>query len=258
MSDQVQAEGAVLLLHGFGGEPFEMQGLARAFQAAGWESSTPLLPGHGESLEALQRTGWNDWVAAAEAEYLRMSEKYEKVFAAGLSMGGSLALELAARHDPAGVIVIAAPVFLYRFYPWTASDWRLPLVPLLKRFRPVWSAKPRNPESCEIAPWKGYEDGIALGPLESFMLGLKALRGRLGEVTAPLLAMHCPEDETAPAGNAWEIAVNVSSRKRRIELLAIDEQVTGKHCLTTHVETCGRVEKLAVDFVREISANVEG
>jgi carboxylesterase len=244
---------SVLLLHGFGGARFEMRAMETVLREAGCEVSVPLLPGHGESIAALRRTGYEDWLAAAEREYLRLFDEYGRVMVAGLSMGGSLALELAVRHEPAGVMTIAAPVFLCRYFPWAASDWRLPLLPLLRRVRPVWPAAPRKPEACEIAPWEGYEEGVALGPLASFIRGLKRLRRSLGEVTAPLLVAHSPGDGTAPADNAWEIATRVSSRVRRIELLPIEETVTGHHCLTTHVETRSRIEALAVEFAREIA-----
>jgi len=253
MNDSNGIAPAALLLHGFGGTPFEMQGLAGTLEQAGVAVSTPLLPGHGESLEALDRTTYADWLEAAQRSYRELEREHGRVMVAGLSMGGSLALDVASRHDAAGVMAIAAPVYLFRLYPYLASDWRIPFVPLISRFRPFWPSKPRSPESCQIAPWQGYEDGIALRPLVSFMAGLKELRARLCRVTAPLLALQAPDDDTVPADNVWEIARRVSSPRRRVEIMHIEERRTGHHCLTTHVETRGRVESLALDFARELA-----
>lgn len=238
----------VLLLHGFGGAPFEMRGLEEALLRRGYVVDNPLLPGHGESIEAWRRTGFEDWAACALERFDALRERADKVGVAGLSMGGSLALRVAEDRRPDAVMTIAAPVFLHRFFPWATADWRLPLLPLLRLFRPVWPAKARSEESRRIAPWEGYEEGIALGPLASFMRGLKRVRRDLHKVEAPLLALHCPEDATAPAANAEEILGKVSSEEKRLEWMVIRECVTGRHCLTTHLETRGRLEELALEF----------
>jgi carboxylesterase len=241
----------VLLLHGFGGTPFEMLGLGEKLSAGGFTVDNPLLPGHGENVDAWRRTGFEDWAALALERFDALGERADKVGVAGLSMGGSLALHIAEHRRPDAVMTIAAPVFLHRFFPWASADWRLPLLPLLRMFRPVWPAKARSEESRRIAPWKGYEEGVALGPLASFMRGLKRVRRDLHRVEAPLLVLHCPEDAAAPAANAGEILGRVSSGDKRLEWMAVRECVTGRHCLTTHLETRERVEELALGFFND-------
>jgi len=166
-------------------------------------------------------------------------------------MGGSLCLALAQRYRPAGVVTIASPVFLYRFLPMEATDWRLPLTGLIKNFRPIWSNAPKKPESRLIAPWQGYEEAVALEPLHSFLLGLREVRRSLGRITAPLLSIHSPLDRSVPFSNLWEITRGVSSPFRRSAVLSIQERVTKHHLLTTHRETKEVVSGLCAAFVKE-------
>ncbi|XTR52069.1 alpha/beta hydrolase [Pseudarthrobacter sp. So.54] len=56
----------------------------------------PLLPGHGTSWQELARTRWQDWHAALDAAYLELAGECDQVVVAGLSMGGALALRIAA------------------------------------------------------------------------------------------------------------------------------------------------------------------
>lgn len=244
--------GACLLVHGFGGTPFEMLPVAEALEQGGRHVCLPLLPGHASTVDEWSRTRWSDWLEHVSAEYEKLEASHGKVFVLGLSMGGSLCLALAQRYRPAGVVTIASPVFLYRFLPLEATDWRLPLTGLLKRFRPIWPSPPKKPESRLIAPWQGYEEAVALEPLHSFMLGLREVHRNLGGITAPLLSIHSPLDRYVPFGNLWEITRGVNSPVRRSVVLTIRERVTKHHLLTTHVETRDTVAGLCAAFVREL------
>lgn len=96
----------VALCHGFTGEPAGIAPWAQALRAAGFRVATPLLPGHGTSVEDLSRVPWKHWYDAYEAAYLELASECGTVVAAGLSMGGALALRLAAHHPVAAVAVV--------------------------------------------------------------------------------------------------------------------------------------------------------
>ncbi len=237
-----------LLLHGFTGAPFEMEPLAGALRKRGFALSLPLLAGHGGSVEELDRAGWEDWTGTALRAFDELAARCSPVFAAGLSMGGSLCLELALRRPVAGLACLATPLRLYRLAPWTGKDPLLPFVPLLRRFRPIWPVARKSEESRRIAPWQGCEGAMPLNALHSLMQGLAGLRPRLGQITAPLLAVHCPTDRSVNARNAFELARRVGSRIKRLGFLEICETVTGHHLLTTHQETRGPLAALVADF----------
>lgn len=243
----------VLLVHGFGGEPFEMSGLAAALEAAGCVTAVPLLPGHGTTVQDWAATGWDDWLGAAEAEYLRLERRCGRVFCCGLSMGGSLCLALGQRHRPAGIVTLAAPVFLFRLFPYAAADWRLPLLPLLRRVRPFWPAAPRSEASRRRMPWQGYEGSTSLDALASFIDGLRQVRRGLPRVRSPLLVMHAERDRTAPPANAREILAKAGSTPKELVMLPVAEDGTSHHVLTTHCDHRARVEELVLGFVGKLA-----
>jgi carboxylesterase len=78
-ADPLSVEGGpngVLVLHGFTGNPGSMRGIAEAMVEAGFTVEMPLLPGHGTSVEDMVDTGWDDWLAAAEAAYQRLAGRW--------------------------------------------------------------------------------------------------------------------------------------------------------------------------------------
>src|SRR5207253_2655684 len=100
-----------LVLHGFTGTPQSMRGLANAFAAAGYTVELPLLPGHGTSVEDMATTTFADWSAAAERAYEDLAARCERIVVAGLSMGGTLAARLAARHPEISGLVLVNGAF---------------------------------------------------------------------------------------------------------------------------------------------------
>jgi carboxylesterase len=266
---------ACLLVHGFGGAPFEMEPLVGPLREVCAEVAVPTLPGHDTSVSEFVRTTFDDWYAEVRARFDDLAARHERVFVVGMSMGGTLGLRLAEElggeggkdNAPkptdkkasgtsgrlAGLVTIASPVYLYRFYPFETTDWRLFLLPILRRVRPLYPIPPRKPETQAIAPWRGYEGVVALEPLASFMEGMRKVRRDLPKVTCPVLSIHCPTDGTSPASCAWDIQRHVSSDTRRLVLLPIRERVTHHHLLTTHRETKGQIVSLVLDFLEQVS-----
>jgi carboxylesterase len=103
------ADGA-LVLHGFTGNPFSMRGVAEQLVMAGLSVELPLLPGHGTSMEDMVGTRWSDWSAAAEATYVDLAARCDRVVVVGLSMGGTLATWLAERHPQISGLVLINPL----------------------------------------------------------------------------------------------------------------------------------------------------
>lgn len=96
----------VAMCHGFTGSPLSMLDWSADLAAAGFAVSTPLLAGHGTSWQELAKTPWQHWYRDFEAAYLELSSSCDAVFVAGLSMGGALALRVAALHPVAGVALV--------------------------------------------------------------------------------------------------------------------------------------------------------
>lgn len=248
--------GACLLIHGFGGAPFEMEPLAVALAEAGVEAHVTTLPGHDATLEDFEATCFDDWARHAEECYRDLEARAGRVVVVGLSMGGTLALHLGCRFRPAGVVALAAPVFLYRAVPFVMQDWRLPFVGLLKRVRRRWPVPCRKPEATAVAPWRGYDGVMALPQLHSLIKGMGQVERELPLLVAPLLLMHARGDRTVPVENALHIARRVTSDDVSVRLFGLADRVAGHHLITTHRESRSFVAREVVSFTqRALSQN---
>src|SRR5437879_6801892 len=88
-----------LLLHGFAGTPPELRRLGEHLAAHGWRCAAPAMAGHATMPEDLERATWRDWAESAGRALDELAAECTQVVVAGQSMGGSMALHLAAHDD---------------------------------------------------------------------------------------------------------------------------------------------------------------
>ena len=101
---------AVLLCHGFTGNPSSMRPWAEYLAAAGLTVSLPRLPGHGTTWQEMAGTRWEDWYAEIDRAYEDLRGQAGEIFVMGLSMGGTLALRLTElRGDGVAGLVLVNP-----------------------------------------------------------------------------------------------------------------------------------------------------
>jgi carboxylesterase len=107
----LQEEGSpgVLLLHGFGDTPQTLALLARKLHKSGYSLYAPLLPGHGRNMDAFGKSRAAGWISAAKSALAEMRGRHQSVSIVGLSMGGALAVLLAAELDDIPGLVLIAP-----------------------------------------------------------------------------------------------------------------------------------------------------
>jgi len=107
----LQEEGShgVLLLHGFGDTPQTLSLLGRRLHKAGYSVFAPLLPGHGRTMDAFTRSRAEEWIDAARNHFFAMRDRSNGISVAGLSMGGALAVVLAAEARDISALVLIAP-----------------------------------------------------------------------------------------------------------------------------------------------------
>ncbi len=243
-----------LVLHGFGGSPFEMEPIVDLLKSRGFKHiKCPVLPGHCKDLNAFKKTRFKDWSFAAEKEFLNMFHSGIKTIVIGLSMGGSIGMYLAERYPVSALITIASPIYLYRLFPFEGTSKLLPLIGIVRFLIPVVKTKKTPKEAREIAPFGGYDGFYPLNSLYSFIKALKNIRYNLPLISCPLMVMHSPQDVSVPVSNAWEIITKVRSDVRRLELFPIMEHITSRHLLTTHRETKDRVKKSIISFLEQIN-----
>ncbi|MCG6566148.1 carboxylesterase [Tessaracoccus sp. ZS01] len=101
----------VVMCHGFTGTVGSLRPWAEGLAEPdgdwpGVRVLAPRLPGHGTHWRDLARTRWWDWYNAVEDAYFDLAATCSTVFVAGLSMGGALALQLAAAHPVGGTLLV--------------------------------------------------------------------------------------------------------------------------------------------------------
>jgi carboxylesterase len=196
-------EVAVLLCHGFTGSPQSLRPWAEHLAGQGLTVSLPLLPGHGTRWEDMALTGWQDWYAEVDRELRALRRRCARVFVAGLSMGGALALRLAARHGEAvdGVVVVNPANKVHG---------------LAARALPVARHVVRTTKgiTSDIAKGGVLESGYDRVPLHSahsLRTFLRLVDGELPQVTQPLLLLHSLHDHVVPPADSARVLSRVSS-----------------------------------------------
>lgn len=194
---------ACLLLHGFAGSPAEIRPLAEYLAAREITVRAPLLPGHGTDPEDLRGIQWSQWVRAAETELGALRERHGVVHVVGFSMGGLVALYLAAHYEVASVTTLSCPIKL--------ADWRQILVPLAKHFIKDYPAHISNPEiALELQSY----DRFPVDAIHSVLRLARQVRKDLHRVTAPLLVVQGDRDRWIVPDSDAHIVAGVSSQIR--------------------------------------------
>jgi carboxylesterase len=199
---------AVLVLHGFTGCPQSMRPMAEGLAGAGFTVELPLLPGHGTSVADMLQTGWDDWSAAVERAYLELAGRADVVVVAGLSMGGTLACWLAARHPEIAGLVCVNPL---------VEAPAASFLEMLQGFQDVGDVMPAigsdiaQPGVSELA----YA-ATPIAPLRSLLGALPELETRLGEIRCPVLLFTSPQDHVVPPTSGDLLAARVSGPIERV------------------------------------------
>jgi carboxylesterase len=147
-----------LLIPGFMGTPKEMRPLGEALAAAGLAVRGILLPGFGPDSARLGAVRAADWLRAANDAWDEVAEGAARTTLVGFSMGGAVALQLAARRAPDRLVLIAPH--------WRFADRRALALPVAKHviraIRPFQDADFANPgvrqAFAEMAPGADLDD----------------------------------------------------------------------------------------------------
>jgi len=178
----------VLLIHGFTSSPPEMRLVGDYLHQRGLTVSGPLLPGHGTTVEDMNRCQWADWTGHAEGALADLQARCEMVFVGGLSMGSLLTLYLAAHHPELDGAILYSPAV-------GVVNRLIYLTPVLKY---LIRQKAKSGESDLTDPeadqriWS-YEEYPACAAHE-FLKLMRRVRRLMPGVTCPLLIVHSPLD----------------------------------------------------------------
>jgi carboxylesterase len=237
----------VLIIHGFTSSLDCVNGLQPPIQALGLPTRMPVLCGHGaESPEALRGVAWHDWVADAEAALENLLTEADRAIVFGHSMGGLVALTLAAdRPDVVDSVVVAAAA-VQLTSPFAPGRPLHVLAPLVARFlqkvdMPPTYADPALAQHDTNYAWAPTD---AIASLFEFA---SVTRRRLPEVRVPALIMQSRRDTTVAPESAEIIYAGLSTppEQKRVVWFDVTEHEMFRDCER------GAAIQTVVDYVRE-------
>ncbi|MCK9397608.1 MAG: alpha/beta fold hydrolase, partial [Methylobacter sp.] len=205
----------VLLVHGLLASPAELRAYGEYLVKQGYTVLGIRLKGHGTSPHALRDQSWEDWYGCVQRGFNILKVHCPKIFVAGFSTGGALALKLAAEHYPEMIGVIAVSVPLKFVNP------AFMLVPLLhgtntlvgwvSAFEGVKPFIDNEPEHPAI----NYRN-MPVRALYELRLLLAQFDELLPQVNMPVLILYGDEDPIVSPKGAPIIMAKLGSKHKQI------------------------------------------
>lgn len=249
---------AALLVHGFGGTPAEMRGLAEALHREGWTVEALLLPGFGADIATLTGRRYEEWLDAVAAAAHRLRDSGHRLLLVGYSMGATLAMALAGRIRPDGLIVLAP--FWWAEQPWTrlVEFFVRPFLPI--GFRPLRKADFGDPKLREgvakFMPGLNLDDPATQAAMRDFRvpLGLidqvRALSRRmwagLPQVNVPTLVVQGARDSVVRTPQTRRLLERLPAAAQYVEVDAEHDLVLPQN------PAWPQVEAAVVAFARNV------
>jgi carboxylesterase len=208
----------ILVLHGFTGSPVSVRPLAELLSKRGFAVEMPRLPGHGTQPSDLLPTRYADWRAEALAALTRLRARTRQVFVVGLSMGGTLALDLATTEAIDGVVTINAQIL-------DRGGLIVKLGPIIEKVLPMAPASAAGLTKNDIKKG-GDEDAytsVATAAGNSLVRALPQVRARLKSLTCPLLVIYSRDDHSVPPDNSKVLPSLVGTASANVTVLELGD-----------------------------------
>jgi carboxylesterase len=195
-----RAKIGLALIHGFTGSPVSLRPLAELLAQAGFTVELPRLPGHGTSWREMLPTRYDDWRAHVVSTVKDLRARTERVVLIGLSMGGTLSLDVASAGglDVAGVVTINAQIL-------DREGIVVKLGPYLEKILPIVPASVAGLTANDIAKPQTREQAYAWVPSaagNSLLRALPRVRRQLDHMPCPVLVMYSPNDHSVSPENS--------------------------------------------------------
>ena len=221
---------AVLLLHGAGDTPQTLRYLAAGLHAAGFHVVAPLLPGHGRRLADFARVTADDLVAASKAHYAGLRAEHEWVGMIGVSMGGALAVLVAAAFPELPALGLVAPYLAMPTRIERAARWSVLWGLLMPAVQSAEGLSVLDPVERENSLAYGV---FTPGSLRALAAVVQRARAALPKVQSPTLMLQSRQDNRISVASGEQAFALLGSREKRLEW------------------TSGAAHVITVDFGRE-------
>lgn len=198
----------VLVSHGFTGTPQSVRPLEEALVQAGFTVAGPRLAGHGTSVRDMAKSTAADWISSLEEDFAWLRERTDGIYITGLSVGGTLALYMAAMHPEfvRGALPINACLFLDN---------------------PDLARSAFDPDAPDTVPGIGsdikaegveelaYEE-LPVPAIKELMALMRVTDDLLPTVTVPAVIFQSVEDHVVPPDNGPYIQERLGSEYKQL------------------------------------------
>jgi carboxylesterase len=222
-----------------------MRVVGEALSARGVACRAPLLPGHGTTPRDLDDVRAEDWLEAGRRALDEIVEGPR--FLVGCSMGGLLALALAAERDDVVGVVALAPALMARppgqsvFAAAERGLWRL--------HGEITKADPGGDiESLEARRINPSYETLPVKPMAQLLRLQRMVEERLPDIRVPLCVLHGRNDRTIHPDSARRVFERCGARWAEHHLLP-----RSRHVLGLDVER-DRLSRVVVRFVDAVLA----
>ncbi|HYD54835.1 MAG TPA: alpha/beta fold hydrolase [Gemmatimonadaceae bacterium] len=219
---------AVLLVHGAGDTPQTLRYLADDLHARGFTVYAPLLPGHGRAVRQFAAVSAEGWLEAVRVALDAARARHAWVGIVGLSLGGALAVRLAAERPELPAVGLIAPYLampaLVRGAARSSRLWGV-VFPYVRASRGRPSIL--DPVERQRALGYGYFTPAALRALRATV---DAAVAALPRVRVPALIVQSRDDNRIPPDAAERAFARLGAAEKVLRW------VGGAHVLTVDTE----------------------
>jgi carboxylesterase len=206
-------DSAVLLIHGFTGNPYSMRILGTYLADRGVDAFGVRLAGHGTDVESLARTDYRDWQESVRVAFNQVKEKYKSISVVGLSFGGNLAFNLSRCYPETidKIVTIGTPVVLKK------QKLNRYVVPYIKRFKKFYKKEWVKDMKSDTEFMQRTYDRIPLDSYASFIYFINNFtKSELPHVNVPTLVIHSKDDVVIPPESAQLIYEMLGSKEKEL------------------------------------------
>ncbi|MBY5164292.1 alpha/beta hydrolase [Salsipaludibacter albus] len=210
--DGDRAGTAVVLVHGFSGNPMATRPLGEHLHEAGFTVDVLRLPGHGTTARDMTHSDYADWRTAVTTAVDRALRLHDRVVLVGHSMGATLSLDLAGHRDDLAAVVAVNPLVVQPPNPLA------PLGPVLKVAVPLLPRSLVGLPTDDFAKPGMVENAyswVSSRAVLSLVEALPRVVEGLDDLTVPLLLVSSRVDHTVDPANSDLVADRVASRDLR-------------------------------------------
>ena len=199
----------ILFIHGFTGSPQTLVPQYMRAVESGFTVEVPLLAGHGTVLEDMVPTCYDDYFADVRRALDRLSPNGEETYVVAISMGGTLALDLALVDPRVTRLVLINPLVLAPAPSFLAMLDQAIAAGI--ETAPAIGSDIADPDVGEAS-----YDGVPIRAARSLYEAAAALAPKVKDVRIPVLLFNSVTDHVVLPENGDHLENNLPNVKRVI------------------------------------------